>query len=176
MKGDKTLCQEDATCKKTEGDAWAKAGEYEKAIACYNKACFVNPNDYTLFFVRGNAYAQLCDFKSAISNYNKVLSMQSNPPQAVKEEIAEIFNALVCLLYMHRIVASDVTPDFRYILLQGHSFLIDGDYTTAIAYLTDAVTLDQLQANYWLHRYNPRKFYDHLFVSIRDRMAIFVID
>ncbi|RHY31591.1 hypothetical protein DYB32_003356 [Aphanomyces invadans] len=124
----RTIFQEDGICKKAEGDAWARQGNYDKAIVCYNKACFVNPDDYTLYSARGNAYTKLCDFKSAISNYKKLLSMQSNPPQAIKEEIAEVFNA------------------------QGYTYLMEKEYTTAIVYLTDAVALDALQANYWLHR------------------------
>ncbi|ETV84682.1 hypothetical protein, variant 3 [Aphanomyces astaci] len=124
----RTIFQEDGICKKAEGDMWARQGKFDKAIMCYNKACFVNPDDCTLYSARGNAYTKLCDFKSAISNYKKLLSMQSNPPQAIKEEIAEVFNA------------------------QGYSYLIEKEYTTAIVYLTDAVALDALQANYWLHR------------------------
>ncbi|OQS02810.1 hypothetical protein THRCLA_04859 [Thraustotheca clavata] len=124
----KSIFQEDAKTKKMEGDIHARHGDYEKAIVCYNKACFVNPDDYTIYAVRGSAFANLCDFKSAITNFKKVLSIQNNPPQAIKEEIAAVFNA------------------------HGYSFLIEKEYTTAIVYLTDAVTLDALQANYWLHR------------------------
>ncbi|KAF0687238.1 Aste57867_21000 [Aphanomyces stellatus] len=131
----RTMFQEKAICKKAEGDGFARQGNYEKAIMCYNKACFVNPDDFTLYSARGNAYAKLCDFKSAIANYKKLLSMQSNPPQAIKEEIAEVFNA------------------------QGFSYLNEREYTTAIVYLTDAVTLDALQANYWLHRCDHGKVY-----------------
>ncbi|OQR94453.1 hypothetical protein ACHHYP_01289 [Achlya hypogyna] len=119
----KSLFHEDATTKKMEGDVHMRHGDYEKAIICYNKACFVNPDDYTLYAVRGSAYSKLCDFKSAIANFKKLLSMQTNPPQAIKEEIAA-----------------------------GYSFLLDKEYTTAIVYLTDAVALDALQANYWMHR------------------------
>ncbi|KAH9155002.1 hypothetical protein AeRB84_002991 [Aphanomyces euteiches] len=124
----RTLFQENSTCKKAEGDTWFRQGNYEKAIICYNKACFVNPDDYLIYSARGNAYAKLCDLKSAIANYKKLLSLMSTPPQSIKEEIAEVFNA------------------------QGYSYLVDKEYTTAILYLTDAVALDALQANYWLHR------------------------
>ncbi|CAK4752757.1 unnamed protein product [Aphanomyces euteiches] len=129
----RTLFQENSTCKKAEGDTWFRQGNYEKAIICYNKACFVNPDDYLIYSARGNAYAKLCDLKSAIANYKKLLSLMSTPPQSIKEEIAEVFNA------------------------QGYSYLVDKEYTTAIVYLTDAVALDALQANYWLHRlYLPK--------------------
>ncbi|KDO17532.1 hypothetical protein SPRG_16893, partial [Saprolegnia parasitica CBS 223.65] len=128
VKAPKALLHEDAMTKKMEGDVHVRHGDYEKAIICYNKACFISPDDFTLYAARGSAYAKLCDFKSAIGNFKKLLSLQNNPPQAIKEEIAAVFNA------------------------HGYSFLLDKEYSTAIVYLTDAVALDALQANYWLHR------------------------
>jgi len=69
------MFQDNASSKKAEGDSYARQGNYEKAILCYDKACFVNPDDFTIYAARGSAYTKLCDFKVELDTYFGLLNL-----------------------------------------------------------------------------------------------------
>lgn len=68
---------------KTEADVWFKrgveqcfAGDFEKAIASYDKAIEIKPDDYDAWFMRGVALGNLERFEKAIASYHKVIEIK----------------------------------------------------------------------------------------------------
>ena len=61
-----------------EGLRLAYQGDYNGAIAKYNKALHLNPNSYRAYGNRGNAYSDLRQYKQAIEDYNKIITMYPN--------------------------------------------------------------------------------------------------
>jgi lipoprotein NlpI len=60
------------------GDAYYEEGEYEKAIADYNKAAELDPNHADAYYSRGCAYAEEGEYEKAIADYNKAIELDSN--------------------------------------------------------------------------------------------------
>ncbi|MCX5666859.1 MAG: tetratricopeptide repeat protein [Candidatus Omnitrophica bacterium] len=58
-----------------KGIEWGKKGEFDKAIAEFNKAIEVNPNDPLAFYNRGSAYDCKRDYDKAISDYSKAIEL-----------------------------------------------------------------------------------------------------
>ena len=50
-----------------------KKGDYDRAIADYNKALELDPKDATAYNNRGYAYRQKGDYDKAIADYDKAL-------------------------------------------------------------------------------------------------------
>ncbi len=62
------------------GNAYADLGQYEQAIADYNQAIQINPQDAEAYNNRGIAYADLGQYEQATADYNQAL--QINPQLA----------------------------------------------------------------------------------------------
>ncbi|XP_014861308.1 PREDICTED: tetratricopeptide repeat protein 16 [Poecilia mexicana] len=45
--------------------------QYEKAVLCFSKAIYLQPEQTELYVSLGEAYIQLCDFQSAADSYNR---------------------------------------------------------------------------------------------------------
>ena len=57
------------------GVAYAKKGEYDKAITDYNKAIELNPEYARAYYNRGNAYAEKGEHDKATADYNKAIEI-----------------------------------------------------------------------------------------------------
>ena len=110
-----------------DSDVEVENGSFDNALSLLGKAAFLCPNFAAIFFKRAEIYAQSCDFKSALVNFRKAYNL--NP--------------------------EDHDTKFRYAAaldVQGQLFMDASDYDTAIIYFTQAIDLNGLEANFWLHR------------------------
>ena len=138
------------------------AEDCDKALAIAGKIIFLRPHHFAAFEKRGDVYASCCDFKSAIVNFRKSISL------APEEEVLEIKKKLAASL--------DV---------QGQLYIDSGDYDTATLYFSEAIELNGLESNYWLHRaltYVQRKKWqpalrdvDHCIVITSNSADIYIL-
>jgi tetratricopeptide (TPR) repeat protein len=70
----------DAESYNNRGAAYAKEGEYDKAISDFNKAIELNPRYADAYNNRGAAYAKKGEYEKAISDYSKAIEL--NPRYA----------------------------------------------------------------------------------------------
>ncbi|XP_038230093.1 tetratricopeptide repeat protein 16 isoform X2 [Dermochelys coriacea] len=66
------------------GKAFFSQGEWEKAVICYSKAIYLNPQQVEFYVQKAEAFLQLCDFQSAVLNLRKAYSLSP-----AKEEYVE---------------------------------------------------------------------------------------
>lgn len=57
------------------GFVWEGKGDYDKAIADYNEAIKLNPQDAIAFNNRGNAWDKKADYDRAIADYNEAIRL-----------------------------------------------------------------------------------------------------
>jgi tetratricopeptide (TPR) repeat protein len=62
------------------GTAYDNKGQYDRAIADYDKASQLNPRDADVYLNRGNAYANKGQYDRAIADYDKAIEL--NPRDA----------------------------------------------------------------------------------------------
>jgi tetratricopeptide (TPR) repeat protein len=62
-----------------EGISFGKAGNYEKAIECYNKTIELDPNYAGAYNNRGIAYAKLGHYERAMEDFEKVIELNQTP-------------------------------------------------------------------------------------------------
>jgi tetratricopeptide (TPR) repeat protein len=55
------------------GNAWRNKGDFDRAIADYNQALTINPQDAEAYNNRGNAWRNKGDFDRAIADYTQAL-------------------------------------------------------------------------------------------------------
>ena len=70
----------EAERQRKEGEAAGKAGDPDRAIANFNEAIQLNPNDAAAYYVRGFAYSRKGDYDRAMADYNEVIRL--NPMHA----------------------------------------------------------------------------------------------
>jgi len=61
-----------------KGISFGKAGEYEKAIECFDKAIGLNPNYAWAYNNRGLTYQYLDQYERAIEDNNKAIELNPN--------------------------------------------------------------------------------------------------
>jgi tetratricopeptide (TPR) repeat protein len=54
---------------------YAHKGEYDKAIAKFNKSLELNPEDAIVYYFRGNCYANKGEYDKAVADYTKAIEM-----------------------------------------------------------------------------------------------------
>jgi tetratricopeptide (TPR) repeat protein len=64
------------------GNAYARSGEYDLAIACYEKVLDLDPNFSYGYFNLGNLYHKKGDSDAAIRSYQKALALDPNMTEA----------------------------------------------------------------------------------------------
>jgi tetratricopeptide (TPR) repeat protein len=70
----------EAERQRKEGEAAGKAGDHDRAIANFNEAIRLNPNDAAPYYVRGFAYSRKGDYDRAMADYNEAIRL--NPMHA----------------------------------------------------------------------------------------------
>ncbi|HBR22615.1 MAG TPA: hypothetical protein DD713_08660 [Nitrospiraceae bacterium] len=66
----------------SRGEAYAKKGQYDRAIADYNKAIVLDPNNAEAYTGRGVAYAKKEQYDRAIEDFNKTIALDPNNASA----------------------------------------------------------------------------------------------
>ncbi|OWZ22216.1 hypothetical protein PHMEG_0003106 [Phytophthora megakarya] len=120
---------EASRAKEEEADARIAACDLDGALQCLTKAIFLRPDHAQLYAKRAQVYWEMCDVKSAIANYRKLFTVEPDPPQRIKDQLAALLDfhaySLLCLGESPNIV---------------------------IGYLNEAIQLNSLDESYWLHR------------------------
>lgn len=115
--------------KEEEADARIVAKDFDGALQCLTKAIFLRPEHAQLYAKRAQVYWELCDIKSAIANYRKLFTVDPDPPQRIKDQLAALL-------------------DFH-----AYSLLSLGEAPSVVlGYLNEAIQLNALNEVYWLHR------------------------
>jgi tetratricopeptide (TPR) repeat protein len=82
-KADQIAAQKaEASAANTRGVTYHNQGNYALAIAEYNKAIQLNPNEALYYLNRGHAYSLIKSYDSAIENFNIVLRINPNNADA----------------------------------------------------------------------------------------------
>jgi tetratricopeptide (TPR) repeat protein len=77
-KGENIMTKEQAEIYYKSGWQYFDSGEYDKAIADFDKAIRID-NSYTAaFFERGNAYFKKCEYAKAIDDYSMAIQLEPN--------------------------------------------------------------------------------------------------
>ena len=108
------------------GNAYAKKGDFDRAIIDYTKAIQLNPDSADAYYNRGNAYYNKGDFNRAIADYTKTI--QLNPDYADD--------------YNNRGAAYHSKGDFDHAII---------DYTKAIQLNPDSADAYYNRGEAWLH-------------------------
>lgn len=61
---------------KSQGNAAAKEGNFEKAIQCYTDAIALDPSNHILYSNRSNIYSQKKDFQHALEDGEKCIELK----------------------------------------------------------------------------------------------------
>jgi tetratricopeptide (TPR) repeat protein len=61
-------------------------GEYDKAIAKFNKSIELNPEDAIVYYFRGNCYAKKGEYDKAIADYTKASEMDPDLKVVIERE------------------------------------------------------------------------------------------
>ena len=65
------------------GNRYYQQGAYQSAVEAYARFIDLNPDRYTIYFLRANAYAELPNHVEAIEDYNRALSTMAQFPQSI---------------------------------------------------------------------------------------------
>lgn len=134
----------DADRKRKEGEEAGKAGDYGKAIASFNEAIRLNPNNAVAYYDRGLSYSRIGDRDRSIADYNEAIRLDPNYVWAftnrgilyrskgdVDRAIAD-FNEALRLNPVHTLALNG----------RGVAYANKGDYTRAMADYDAAIRLD----------------------------------
>ena len=127
-----------ATTYHNEGYAYYREGKYEQAIASYNEAIRINPENAKVYVDRGDAYGKKCDIDVDAADYAEVLHTKDDIDMA----IADYHEAIRCN-------PGDVIAYFK----RGHAYLKKSDIELAAAAYDEVVNIDALNEAI---RRNPR--------------------
>ena len=74
------------------GNRYYQQGQYNYAIAAYGKFLDLNPNSYSIYFLRANAHAELRNHVEAIPDYDRAISPMTKFPQSILLDHMIYFN------------------------------------------------------------------------------------
>jgi tetratricopeptide (TPR) repeat protein len=60
------------------GILYGQTGRFEEALTVFNKACAVQPDDFSMHYNRGKALQELHRYELALESYNRTLSLNTN--------------------------------------------------------------------------------------------------
>ena len=63
-----------------EGAVFAVARDYTQAIASYDKALEIQPNNFSIWDVRGDALRKLSRYEEAIASYDQAIAIKPDYP------------------------------------------------------------------------------------------------
>ncbi|KAM4577069.1 tetratricopeptide repeat protein 16-like [Odontesthes bonariensis] len=131
--------------------------QYERAIVCFSKAIFLQPEQTELYVSQGEVYLQLCDFQSAAACYKQASALQ---PGAFNDRLGFIYYLQgQCLfdrgLFLEALKAFsravEMKPESEAYELRHLGCLIAADrHTEGLKLLTDRITQSPTAGGYVL--------------------------
>ena len=73
---------------RARGDSYKELGNFQRAIADYDKAIELVPSSFAAHFGRGLVFRDMGDHRRAIDDFNKALTLTKAPTLQVKVEQA----------------------------------------------------------------------------------------
>jgi len=141
------------------GNDYYRKGDYDRAIAEYNRAIRADPNYIIAYIHRGNAYYNKGDYDRAIADYNQAIRLDPNFIAAYHnrgnayDEKGDYDKAIADYNQVLRLGANNaVIYNDR-----GAVYYDKGDYDRAIADFTEALRLDPNNAQYKSNLETARK-------------------
>ena len=142
------LSAEDAVDFINRGNAWQEKGEYDKAIADYNQAIRLKPNNADPYYFRGVVWEKKGEYDNAIADHNRAILLNPNFTQAynnrgaVWQKKAEYDKAIADCNQ-----ALALNPAFATALNnRGAAWYEKGEYDKAITDCNEAIRLDPKDA------------------------------
>jgi hypothetical protein len=146
--------------------------EYDKAIARYTQALFINLRDAKTFFNRGNVFLKIGEYDKAISDYTQTL--------IIYPYYLEVYynrgNAYFSKREYHQAI-SDYTQvlrmnprDFKTYLMRGTGYMMNKEYDRAIFDLDQAVRINPNDVKAYHHRaitYLRKREYDKAWEDVK---------
>jgi tetratricopeptide (TPR) repeat protein len=129
-------------------DYYAK-GEYEKAIADYNQAIKLNPNDASAYYNRGLAHYYLKEYEKAIADYNQAIKLDPNHANAyysrgfAYRNLKEYQKAIADFNQAIKLNPNDADAYYS----RGLAYKLSGNNQNALSDFRQAATLYQQQGN-----------------------------
>ncbi|GHS88485.1 hypothetical protein FACS189487_06870 [Campylobacterota bacterium] len=126
-----------------------KNSDHSKAIAFFDEAIKIEPNNSTVYVLRGFSYQRLGDNKKAIEDFTQAIKIDPNYAMAysnrgiVYSELNDRQKAIADYTEAIRLDPNDANV----YKVRGFSYGMLGDYKKAIADYTEAIRLDPNDAN-----------------------------
>jgi tetratricopeptide (TPR) repeat protein len=131
--------------------------DYSGCIVDCNKVLEVNPKSYAAYMFRGSALMALKDYSGTIRDFNKAIELDSNEAFGYGER-----GILKMILNERRGAKSDIDkairldPNYAPPYISRGLFLIENDYTSALAAFDKAIELDPNAASAYIGRGQTR--------------------
>ena len=142
-----------------KGISFAKSGEYQKAIECFDKAIDLNPNFAEAYCNRGVTYCHLKQYERAIEDYAKAIELNPN----LAEPYCNRGNAYFYLKQYERAIedydkAIELNPSYALAYSnRGFTYCCLKQYERAIEDCDKAIELDSNLAGAYTNRGNAYK-------------------
>ncbi len=127
-----------------EGNRFYYNGEYDRAIAAYNEAIELNPNDYDAYNSRACAYDEQGEYDKAIQNYNRAIELNPNDADIYNNRGVAYYNISdIHRAFLDYNQAIKLNPnDPKVYVNRGVAYRKTGDYDKAIADYNQAIKLN----------------------------------
>jgi TPR repeat protein len=135
-------------------------GDFNKAIADFNEAIRLDPNNEDAYCGRGKVYEKIGDINKALADYNEAIRLNPNYVGAysfrggVYEKKGDLDNAIADYTMATR-YPNDAVPYWN----RGNVYRKKGDTDKAIADYTTAIRIDP---NYWAAYYGRSSTYEDM--------------
>ncbi|MDR0583454.1 MAG: tetratricopeptide repeat protein [Treponema sp.] len=136
------------------GEQRYRAGDYDRAIAEYNRSVSLNANFSDALVSRGNAWLKKGDTRRAIEDYTRALTLQNRRPEVYNYRgyaRAEQGETVRAIADFSRALA--LKADYADALInRAHALYETGDYDRAIEDCTRVIALEPENAAVWNRR------------------------
>jgi len=147
----KTAREKTARAYRILGQSYHNNMSYDRAIANYNRAIELNPNEAIYFYSRGKSYYKRTEHDRAIADFNRAIELDPNNVEyfylrGLSYDANDEYNLAVADFSR----AIELDPDnAEYFSVRGDFYQEKGEYGRAIADFNRAIELDPNNASYF---------------------------
>lgn len=141
--GEEVATKIDSLYKSAEEAISPEIYDVDRALSMISRIIYLSPEAVRAFTMRGEIYLSLGDLKSALSNFRQAMKLRPDD-KLMQKRVASIFDT------------------------QGNQRMQDGDYEIANAIFSNAIELDGLTWQYYLHRSLAKIRLGKLRLALRD--------